>query len=825
MKRRISRLTILTLGILIALTGNAFSQQVLFYAHPTVLDIRYQGLVNTQPADLSGLISVKIGQPLDEMALNRSLKTLYALDKFSDAKADVAETTNGLIVTFVVKENPLIRKVNLVGASGFRRSELEDLVLIIPNSYFTPVKLRKSIDAIINKYESDGFVEASVSNFLTPAGTNNNNVFDLTFQITEGAKIVVEKINITGATNIKPADIRGVMDTKEKVFLLQSGVLKPDAFKNDRDKIVQFYQSKGFLDVRITRYEYRIETVGEGDKAHKAIVVYIDIQEGPKYTTGSISITNNSIFATADLMAYVTLKPGDVYDATKMEYAKYQIYNKYSDQGHLYANVSLVENKNPTNHVVDTTIVIYEGPRAHIESITINGNTKTKTYVIARELLFQEGELYIQKKVRQSYEKLNYLQYFSSVDFVPSPGSAEGLINLNINVAEQRTGLITAGVGYGTESGLNGSVTVSEVDLFGTGRTLSFKAEYGQYRQLIEISFQEPWLFNARNYLQLSIGFSRYLYDDVPTDNNLDGIIDYTTNNFNWQENPTTTLSSYTSSNSYHKWNLYAGFTASKKFWVYWSSFLSYTFSMYRYTDANFTIPLIYDSYWQVNSDLTNALAKGVVDWTKKHTVGLGLSLNTTDDPINPLYGAMFDASLYYIGGVFGGDIHFIRPKISFNWYWNPFWKFVLALHASTEAMLPQFGGTIKYDTADMAYFDGVYEMRGWQNHTEYGQSKVFYSGELRFQIYQRELWGLLFFDLGNLWGQSKEWSFAADGYLSSFGIGIKINIPQLPIRLYLARQAYYDTDLGRWHLGASSSDDEEFFKNWQVVFSIQGLF
>lgn len=815
MKRRV--LFLLITGMALAMGQSLYAQQPAFYANPVIADIRFQGLMNSQPSELMGIIRLKVGANFDETALNRSLKTLYALDKFSDAKADVTESTNGLIVTFILKENPLIRKVTIEGTTGFRRSDIADLVTIPENSYFTEAKMNKTIQAIIDKYENDGFVEVTVTNELVPVDEAKN-IYDLVIKVKEGNKIVVEQIYVAGTMNISSADVRAIMQTKEKVFILQSGVLKPEAFLQDRSRIMQLYQQRGYLDMNIVQYEWQIEELGEGDKAHKAIVVYIGIEEGRQYTTGSISITNNVIFGTDELMKYIPLKEGDVYDAIKMEYAKYQIYNRYSDQGHLYANVSLIQDKDPTNHVVNTEIVIYEGPRAHIETITITGNDKTKRVVISRELLFREGELYIQRKVRQSYEKLVYLQYFSDIQFIPGPGSAEGLINLNIQVAEQRTGLITMGVGYGTESGLNASGTVSEKNLFGTGRTLSFKGEYGVYRQLVELSFQEPWLFQTPTFFNISFSFSRYLYDNVPTDDNGDGIIDNTTNSFNYVDNPTTELDDYESTNKYYKLNFSTGFSISRNFLIYCSSFISYTFSMYRYMDATFTTPLIYDDEWQVNTDLIEALQR---EWTRKHTVGLGFSFNNADSPINPLHGLSFDMNAYYIGGVFGGDISYIRPKLSLSWYWNPFWKIVLALHASTDFMLPQFDGTFKYDTADMLYFDGVYEMRGWQNYAKYGEAKVFYSSELRFQIYGQELWGLLFADLGNLWGSHESWSFDSYGYLYSFGIGVKINIPQLPIRLYLARKGYYDSDLQQWQLQGS----QEFFENWQIVFSIQGLF
>jgi outer membrane protein assembly factor BamA len=55
--------------------------------------------------------------------------------------------------------------------------------------------------------------------------------------------------------------------------------------------------------------------------------------------------------------------------------------------------------------------------------------------------------------------------------------------------------------------------------------------------------------------------------------------------------------------------------------------------------------------------------------------------------------------------------------------------------------------------------------------------------------------------------------------YYGSFGFGVMINIPSLPIRMYLARQVRVQDN----QLKLFGSD--KFFENWQFVFSIQGLF
>ena len=802
------------LALLCGLLPSALWSQATVSSNETVVDIQFTGLKTIQPSQVKDFLRLRVGQPFNEEYFNDAVKTLASLEMFDEnVKGYTEKVQGGISVRFELEETPFIQNIRFEGNSSVSRDDLEKELLMSRNSYYPPYKKETDLQAMKNKYMTEGFIDAEIESSLVTIDAKNN-VYDLLFKIKEGNKVVVEQINIAGASQIPAGDIKFIMKTKEKVFILQSGVLVDKDFLEDQSRIIALYQQKGFLDTKINKMDWTIDTLG--DDKHKAIIVNIELDEGQKYYIGNIKVQGNNLFLTNELLGLVDLKPGDVCDKIKGEMGRYNIYNQYSDRGHLYANVSLVMNQNPSNRLVDMEFVIYEGERAHIENINIKGNNKTEEYVIRRELLFNEGELYINRKVRDTYERLMQLQYFSDIQFQPSPGGEEGLINLDINVAEQRTGLITFGVGYGTESGINGSGQISERNLFGTGRIVAARLEYGQRRQLLELSFTEPWLFNSPTYAGISFSFSRQIYDNIPVDDNFDGIIDGT--NFNYVANPTSTLSTFTSTNLYYKWNISAGANISRRFFLYWTTYLSYTISWYKYADANFKNPIIYTDQWDPNSTLSNAILK---QGTLKHTVGWALNFNNTDNPINPLKGGTIDLGLYYNGGIFGGDISYNRARAAFNFYWNPFWKMVLALHASTEFILPQFDGTFKYDTADMTYFDGTYEMRGFNYNVQYGESKALLSTEIRFPIYGQELWGVLFFDYGNLWDKYDKGSLSPEGSIFSFGIGAKINIPMLPIRLYLARKGYYDSTQGKYMLETS----QNFFENWQIVFSIQGLY
>ncbi|MGC8764685.1 MAG: outer membrane protein assembly factor BamA [Brevinematia bacterium] len=783
-----------------------------------IYKIQFDGLVNAQKEELKSTINIKEGQTTDYKSLNKALKKLYSLDMFKKVELFISNTSEGDIVTFVVEENPYLKSIKFEGNKSVARDDLLKEIKLTEESFITEQKIKASIAAIQKKYINEGFIDAIVSYRLTVHDIKKNS-FKIVFTINESKKVVVEKINIKGNKQIKKGEIISAMKTKEKFLVFVSGVLKEDEFEEDKQRVIELYNHKGFIDAEIKKFEWKIEELGKDKNIHKAIVVYIEIEEGEKYKTGNITISGNTLFTTKELSNFITLKKGEVFDKVKIDKTRFDIYNKYSDNGHLYANISTVFNRDITNRIVDVELVITEGPRVHIESYTISGNTRTKRKVIEREVVFKEGEMYIQNKVRRSYERLAQLQYFSAINFTPLPGSAEGLISLDINVEEQRTGLISFGAGYGTESGFLVNAGISENNLFGTGRKVAFKAGWAEKSQGVSLSYTEPYIFDDPTTFDISLSYSRNIYD-IAVDENDDGILDKTS--INYRENPSSTIDKIPPDYNYKRHSISLEPNISRRFFEYWSASLGFRTESYIETEANFTRPYIFSSSsnaWFFYSDLTNRLERG---WRIKNRINTGVSFNSTDHPMSPTYGQLFSLSYSYIGGIVGGEFEANKLTFSFTHYQKLFWKLVLALHTSQGFIFNQFDGSFNVDYVDQYTFDGVYNLRGWYNYPSgYGNSKCYVSSELRFPIYD-PIWGIIYYDMGKLWDDYKKWEpFNMENYKFSFGIGVQINIPMLPIRFYLARRGFFDSREERMRLTKSDGLFDEIIP----VISIQGLF
>lgn len=786
----------------------------------TIAEIKFQGLKSTSESDVLNAIQLRPGDTFTTEKLNFALKDLYAMQRFQTARVEVNNTKFGAVITFIVSEESLIDKIIFEGVSRFKSGKLKDEIDLKEGMAFREAAVRASVYTLKQYFEKEGNLEAEVTYRLAPIKQLPGQ-YDLIFEVAEGPKIVVQDIIFTGNESFKANKLQGIMKTKKKLWIFRSGVLKEDEFALDKDIIQAFYQENGFMDMTISNFSWNIEDIavtnkqGEITKKTRGIVLRIDIKEGLSYTVGDFSFENNTIFSDKELFQFITLKKGDTYNKTLVEQARALIYKKYADRGYLFANISAIQEKRTAN-IIDTVFVVYEGSRAHIENINVRGNTKTLPSVIKRYLQIKEGELYINNKLEQSYNRLMQTQFFSDVRVEPSPGSADGLVNVDFVVTEQQTGMIEFLVGYGTVSGFSGGIKLSEKNMFGRGLQISIRGEYGENRQLGEITFTEPSIFNSPFSISFIVGVFNNQYVDMPTDENRDGIIDGT--DFDYVLDADGVLNSYESDNKYTRLSFRIGLAVGIQFAVYWNANVGYEINIFRDYQATFSTPLKYDGIWQIDDNLIDSLVDGENGWTLQTSIYTTLRFNNTDGGLWPTKGINTAVFASFSGGILGGDIHFINLTYSFDYYIKPFWELTVAFHYDMGFLFPQIGQKFSFRDANLMNFDGVYKMRGWLNYLTKGEGSSYFSIETRIPIWSF-IGAVAFWDYGAIFANWEDFSWRRPNYIMSFGLGLAINLPVLPIRLYAARPV-------EWR-GTSFqlANNPNFWEGWEFVFSIQGLF
>jgi outer membrane protein insertion porin family len=185
----------------------------------------------------------------------------------------------------------------------------------------------------------------------------------------------------------------------------------------------------------------------------------------------------------------------------------------YGKDGYLDTRIRLNRKPNVATGAIDVEYVVNEGEKFNVESIVIEGNTKTKSTVILRELVLGPGDVFSTVLMKISQLRLENTRFFESVNVNHQETNIPGRRNMRIAVHEGRTGNLTFGAGFPRWSGPRCLPrSRRRISIFSTAAPSSRATDRNsacacnsvRCRVKSVLSFEEPWLFQR----QLGLGFS-----------------------------------------------------------------------------------------------------------------------------------------------------------------------------------------------------------------------------------------------------------------------------------------------------------------------------
>jgi outer membrane protein insertion porin family len=153
------------------------------------------------------------------------------------------------------------------------------------------------------------------------------------------------------------------------------------------------------------------------------------------------------------------------------------------------------------NGILNIPIVV-----ATIGKIKINNLRKTREFVIRREMELKPGDYFRQKTFEDDLRRVYNTDLFDNVDpafSYPNPG----MVDINLNVQEKRTGTVSVFVGYSSRNRLVGGAELGENNFLGRGQAVSLRWDTGGLanRNSFEVGFTEPWLDKRHTSLSVNL--------------------------------------------------------------------------------------------------------------------------------------------------------------------------------------------------------------------------------------------------------------------------------------------------------------------------------
>jgi outer membrane protein insertion porin family len=474
--------------------------------------VKFVGTANVNEQVVRANIQARPGGDLDETMLDRDIRALYktGLFEFIEIKREAVDARTFNLV-FEVTPKYRVFAVKYEGNKQVKTHRLQREVKTVPNTALDERQVKEDEEKLKEYYQKEGFNQVSVSH--TVVRDRSTGLATVTFRIREGRKVKIKEIRFAGNAHIKAKVLRHEMDTAKWwmfSWLTDSGRFKDDTFQDDLDKLRDFYREHGYLDVEIPE-----ERIVFAYPKPDSLVITIAIIEGRQYKIGEITITGNKLHSTLLLKRVAALyaKPGAVFAPSKIDKAVERLEDYYGKDGYLDTRVRVTRRANLKTNDIDLEFKIEESEKFYVESIQVEGNTKTKSVVIIRELALGPGDVFDLVRMKISKNRLENTRFFDNVEIEPQETNIPGRRDMRITVKEGRTGTFTFGAGYSSleRATVFAQVQQTNFDLFnsrslfqGDGQKFSIKVSIGELSNEAVISFEEPYLFQR----VLALGFS-----------------------------------------------------------------------------------------------------------------------------------------------------------------------------------------------------------------------------------------------------------------------------------------------------------------------------
>ncbi|MEI7904289.1 MAG: outer membrane protein assembly factor BamA [Candidatus Firestonebacteria bacterium] len=736
---------LIILSALLLLCGTVHSGQL-------IKKITISGLKSvSEDKIISVMESKREAEFLPEKA-GRDLKNIFSLGGIADAAIYKNEIEGGIELIVKIQERPLIKNLKYSGADEISVYDLEADTEFKAGSPFELFRLKKSIEKIESMCREKGYNKPQVT--YEVSDNKAENTVDITFNVNKGKKYTVSKITINGTRAFTVDSIRGKMETTLPGFLV-GGVYKEDIFKKDQEKILDYYRSEGFVNAKIAKSDAAF------DEQKEKVSLELAIDEGVQYKFGDIRIevANPKVYSAEDVAAVFTVlkdvvteekdrtedkkamvsllkaKEDKVFNSEILRNDLTRVRLLYSQKGYIGASVEEDRTVDSEKKTISVYVRVKEGKVFFVDKIVIDGNYKTKDYVVEREIRVKAGEPFDGDKLRLSLERIYNLGFFEEVNYNLVPNAADpDRQTLEIKVKERPTGQMNLGATYSSVDGITGYLQVTENNLLGNGQRISATWEFGSVKQNYEFDFLEPYFLNQ----PVSLGGS--VYKMIRS-----SYVDYSDERIGG--------------------NVRFGLS-----------------------DGDFTKWWLTYQYEQINIFNVAATASPIILGSKGVSATSSLSVNWIEDTRDSIFfntrkGHRYSATFQYAGGLLLGDNNFTKYILDTSWYYRYFAEFVVALHINAS-YAAGFGNTASIPFFERFFCGGTDSVRGYEeralsprdvNNVAIGGAFMIYGNlENRFPI-AGPLFGTLFFDFGKSYDSPL--SLPATSISTSAGLGIRFII------------------------------------------------
>ncbi len=438
----------------------------IIYSHLTYADTNYIEIKGNNFTDDDVIFSLIKNQPteLSEEYSNYLIKTLDKSKLFKDVNVKIYQDKYIISIT----EFPSINKIYFKNNERLKDDELNQIINELQIFNLNDSIIQDFISETLKIYQSFGYNNAKITYYDKFYPSNNTS--DLFFEFEEGDITKINTISFVGNNSVDNETLKDLIKSKVKtiVNVFANNNYKKFQVENDLRIIENYYKNIGYIDIKI---DFKVVYL----QNNKVNISYI-IDEGELYKFKKIEIVDINNILTEKIIKNLNENIissnliNNNFSVDKINELSNTVSNNLINEDINLFEVEILEKKE--NNEISIIFNILKVVPRYANQINIYGNSRTFDHVIRRELELIEGDAVYKSKIEKIRKRLNSLNLFKSVEIIEKEID-ENLVDININIEEQSTGTVNAGLSLGTLDGFAVVAGLSERNFYGTGRSLN----------------------------------------------------------------------------------------------------------------------------------------------------------------------------------------------------------------------------------------------------------------------------------------------------------------------------------------------------------------
>jgi outer membrane protein assembly complex protein YaeT len=346
-------------------------------------------------------------------------------------------------------------------------------------------------------------------------------VESIIYTIEKGEKVKLTDVLIAGNRYFDEETIRERLSILPAKFpRSRNGQYSQRMLEEDKDAIFALYEANGFRDARVT---HQIEAGNKGKE--RQITVTLQVEEGRQWLVESLELRGVDLRLLETVENLVSSTKGQPFSNTQVAGDRDSVLNYYFNNGYPEATLEVSVKLDEVRKTAAVVYTVNEGRRYFVRDVLINGPRTTSMSLIRNRLAVHPLEPLSQSRIVESQRRLYDLGVFSNVDVaVQNPDGKERNKYVLMQIDEARRYSLTLGVGaelgrigggsnFDAPAGATGFsprglIGISRSNIFGAAHTASATARASNVQQRLVLNYIAPQFTGNDN---LNLSFSTLL--------------------------------------------------------------------------------------------------------------------------------------------------------------------------------------------------------------------------------------------------------------------------------------------------------------------------